>query len=127
MYTVQLQRLLIGDSLTTRFKLTSFRPVRMGSSESKSKAVGGTVGGATSVGLVAGGVALSIFGGPVGAAFGLMMMTGGVSSAGSTIKQCVTDGDFDYGQWGMDTLGGAADGADPRGTPVAIADSHNDD
>ena len=96
----------------------------MGSSESKSKAVGGTVGGATSVGLVAGGVALSIFG---GAAFGLMMMTGGVSSAGSTIKQCVTDGDFDYGQWGMDTLGGAADGADPRGTPVAIADSHNDD
>ena len=32
-----------------------------------------------------------------------------------------------YGQWGMDTLEGAADGADPRGTPVAIADSHNDD
>ena len=43
------------------------------------------------MGLVAEGVALSIFG---GAAFGLMMMTGRVSSAGSTIKQCVSDGDF---------------------------------
>ncbi len=98
----------------------------MGSTESKTKAVGGTVGGASSAGMVGAGIALSIVGGPVGIAFGSMLLTAGVSSAASTVKQCVTDGNFDYGDWGKDILDGAVAGTpSPGSTAVAIVDSHD--
>lgn len=98
----------------------------MGNEESKSKAVGGTVGGATSAGSIAAGVALSIFGGPLGIAFGSMLITAGASSAVSTADQCIKDGNFDYGDWGLKTLDGAVAGTpSPQGLACDYADSHD--
>lgn len=82
----------------------------MGQANSKAEgaAVGGTVGGAA----IATGVGL-MFLGPVGWAFGGVLIGAGVSSTVNTVEQCVkNEGDtFSYGDWGKNVGIGAAGGA----------------
>lgn len=98
----------------------------MGSAESKSKAVGGTVGGATTAATIGAGIALSIFGGPLGIMYGGVLLGAGVSSAANTVEQCATEGNFDYGKWGTSILDGAVACTPSAGdAAVNIADSHD--
>lgn len=73
----------------------------MGNSESKSetesKAVGGTIGGATAVAATGAGIGLMFFG-PVGMVAGGILMGAGISSGVNTVQQVATKGEFKYDQ-----------------------------
>ena len=78
--------------------------------ESKSKVIGGTVGGATSAVTAGAGIGL-MFLGPVGMIAGGVLLGAGVSSAVNTVQQVATEGEFKYGQWGTSVGIGALGGA----------------
>ncbi|XP_065836765.1 mucin-19-like [Oscarella lobularis] len=82
----------------------------MGNSESKSKAIGGTVGGVTTAATVGTGIGL-MFLGPIGIIAGGVLLGAGISSGVNTAQQCATKGEFRFGQWGVSVGIGALGGA----------------
>ena len=80
-------------------------------SKEESRAVGGTVGGSTTLATSATGIGLMVLGGPIGMVAGGVLLGTGIASGVNTVQQCVKDEKFDYAQWGISAGIGAAGGA----------------